>query len=63
MERSGIRVVGNTATTNLIYHIEGKTPDGVKYKESYRWSHTWIKEGSEWKILTGTTYQIGQDET
>jgi hypothetical protein len=24
-----------------------------------QWAHTWIKDDSEWKILTGTTYQIG----
>jgi ketosteroid isomerase-like protein len=59
MERSGIRIVGNTATANLIYHFQGETSDGVEIKETHRWAHTWVHDGSEWKILTGTTYPIG----
>ncbi len=59
IERSGIRIIGNTATTNLIYHFAGKTRDGVEYEETHRWAHTWIKDDSEWKILTGMTYPIG----
>ena len=58
IERSGIRIIGNTATTNLIYHLAGTTSDGVEYKETHRWAHTWINDDSEWKILTGMTYQI-----
>jgi ketosteroid isomerase-like protein len=59
MERSGIRIVGNTATANLIYHFQGETSDGVEIKETHRWAHTWVHDGSEWKILTGSTYPIG----
>jgi hypothetical protein len=58
IERSGIRIIGNTATTNLIYHFAGKTSDGVEFKETHRWAHTWIKGDSEWKILAGMTYPI-----
>ena len=58
MERSGIRVIGNTATTNLIYHCAGKTVDGVEFDETYRWAHTWINDDSKWQILTGTSYRI-----
>lgn len=56
IERSGIRIIGNTATTNLIYHFACKTRDGVEYKETHRWAHTWVKGDSEWKILAGMTY-------
>jgi hypothetical protein len=58
IERSGIRIIGNTATTNLTYYMAGKSSDGVEYEETHRWTHTWIKDDAEWKILTGMTYRV-----
>jgi len=53
IERAGIRVVGNTAINHYILHTSWKNAAGKKYTQSTRITHTWIKEGSQWKILGG----------
>ena len=44
IEPKGIRIVGNIAVNHYILSISGTTT---------RVTHTWIKEGGQWKILGG----------
>ena len=60
IERMGIRIFENTATTHLMFHCQGKASDGVEFEESYRWTHTWVREGSEWTLLAGMSYEIAK---
>jgi len=58
IERLGIRVFDNIATTHLIFHCAGKTHEGADFDESYRWTHTWIHDDSESTLLAGVSYQV-----
>ena len=58
IEKLGIRIFENTATTHLIFHCSGKASDGTEFDESYRWTHTWIRDNSEWTLLAGVSYEI-----
>ena len=51
IERAGIRVLGNVAINHYIMHYS-LMPGGEK-TESVRMTHTWIREGSQWRILGG----------
>jgi ketosteroid isomerase-like protein len=62
MERTGIRVFGNFAINFLIYRANGKNRDGTEFEETARWTHTWIKEDSGWKILGGMSNDIEKPE-
>ena len=62
MERTGIRVFGNFAINFLIYRANGRLRDGTEFEETARWTHTWIKENSEWKILSGMSNDIEEPE-
>lgn len=58
IERLGIRIFENTATTHLIFHCSGKFTDGVEFDEAYRWTHTWVRDDSKWTLLAGVSYEI-----
>ncbi len=56
IERAGIRVSGNVALTQYTLHVDcGEAPGGKKIAPS-RITHTWVKEGSRWKLLGGMSY-------
>lgn len=49
IDRAGIRVSGDTVITHYLLITTGK--DGQV--QAIRMTHTWIKEGADWKILGG----------
>lgn len=57
---SGIRIIGDTAINHYKIHFAGKNLDGSEIKEVLHVSHTWIKEGPQWKLLSGTAYDVTQ---
>jgi len=57
-EREGIRVAGNVALTQYIIHTSCSDAAGALKKQSSRITHTWIKEGQNWKILGGMSMSI-----
>jgi ketosteroid isomerase-like protein len=57
IEPAGIRVIGNVAVNYYTLHFLKKNDAGEEQKESRRITHTWIRDGSEWKILGGMSKQ------
>ena len=60
IERVDSRLIGDVVTTYLLFHCSGTNAEGVDYKETFRWAHTWIRDSGAWKILLGTSYEIGK---
>jgi ketosteroid isomerase-like protein len=59
IEQEGIRVLGDTALTQYIIHVNcGNTAPAGKAQSSSRITHTWVKEGKSWKLLGGMSYDI-----
>jgi hypothetical protein len=56
IEREGIRLLENTALTQYIIRVSCKGKDGNPKETSSRITHTWIKEGNNWKLLGGMSY-------
>jgi ketosteroid isomerase-like protein len=57
IERAGIRVAGNVAVNYYTVHFLKKDDAGEEQKESRRITHTWVRDGSGWKILGGMSKQ------
>ena len=57
IERAGIRVTGNVAINFYTVHFLKKDNAGEERKESRRITHTWIRDGSGWRILGGMSKQ------
>jgi ketosteroid isomerase-like protein len=53
IDRKGIRLQENVALTQYVLNASCSKPDGTKTTKSSDVSHTWVKEGSGWKILGG----------
>ena len=53
IERAGIRIIGDTALTQYIIHVNSGEGIGLNRAISSRITHTWVKEGSAWKLLGG----------
>ena len=52
-KREGIRILNNIAITHYLLNSSWINDEGVKQTSESRMTHTWIKDGSEWKILGG----------
>jgi hypothetical protein len=53
IDRKGIRVRGDIALTQYVLHATCSTPNGTAQTKSSDITHTWVKEGSGWKLLGG----------
>jgi len=53
IKREGIRILNNIAITHYLLNFSWINNEGVKQTSESRMTHTWIKDGSEWKILGG----------
>jgi hypothetical protein len=53
IERAGIRVLGDVALTQYLIRVNCSETAGVAQTQSSRITHTWVKEGSRWKLLGG----------
>jgi ketosteroid isomerase-like protein len=53
IERAGIRLLGNTAITQYMLHVNCSDSSGKEKMQSSRITHMWVKEGSHWKLLGG----------
>jgi len=52
LDRAGIRVFGNVVITHSLVTISGKN-GGAGHVQTVRITHTWIREGADWRILGG----------
>jgi hypothetical protein len=53
IRKEGIRILNNIAITHYLLNSSWFNDEGVRQTSESRMTHTWIKEGSEWKILGG----------
>ena len=53
IKREGIRILNNIAITHYLLNSSWVNDEGVKQTSESRMTHTWIKDGSEWKIFGG----------
>lgn len=53
IERAGIRVQGTTAITQYTLYVNCKDTSVMKQPRPSRITHTWVKEGAGWKLLSG----------
>ncbi|MDP3564371.1 MAG: hypothetical protein Q8R70_07745, partial [Methanoregula sp.] len=53
IDRKGIRVQENTALTQYVLNASCSKPDGTKTTKSSDITHTWVNNGTGWKILGG----------
>ena len=58
IERAGIRLQGTVALTHYTLHVNCSDAAGVTKTQSSRITHTWVKEGGNWKLLGGTSYDL-----
>jgi ketosteroid isomerase-like protein len=58
IERAGIRVVGSVALTQYTIHVNCSDSAGVATSQSSIITHTWVKEGTLWKLLGGMSAEI-----
>ena len=56
IERAGIRVLGAVALTQYTLYVKCSDTAGVSKTQSSRITHTWVKEGGQWKLLGGMSY-------
>jgi hypothetical protein len=55
---SGVQLVGDTAINHYRIRFMGRNLDGSEIDEVLNVTHTWIKEGSQWKLLSGMAYEM-----
>ena len=55
---SGLQVIGDTAINHYKIRFMGRNLDGSEIDEFLNVTHTWIKENSEWKLLSGMAYEV-----
>jgi hypothetical protein len=60
VDPSGVQVIGDTAINHYRILFMGRNLDGSKIEESIHVTHTWIKQGSQWKLLSGMAYDVGK---
>ena len=53
IKQEGIRVLDHIAITHYLLNSSWVNDEGVKQTSESRMTHTWIKDGSEWKIFGG----------
>ena len=55
-EPRGVRVIGDTAINHYGIRFIGRNLNGSEIEESIHVTHTWIKQDSQWKLLSGMAY-------
>ncbi len=58
IERAGIRVLGSVALTQYTIHVNCRDSAGIAKIQSSVITHTWVKEGADWKLLGGMSAGI-----
>ncbi len=58
LDRAGIRVSGDAAITHYIVRISEKGGFGERQVQAVRITHTWIRDGADWKILGGMSSTV-----
>ena len=58
IERKGIQINNNVAINHYTLHVSSVNEDGERFKQSFNMTHTWLKEGGQWKILGGMSYDL-----
>lgn len=53
IKKAGIHIHKDVAITHFILHRTVDSDAGMETRRSTRVTHTWIREGSQWKILGG----------
>ena len=53
-----VQIIGDTAINHYRIRFTGKNLDGSKIDNTIHVTHTWIKENSQWKLLSGMAYEV-----
>jgi hypothetical protein len=56
IERSGIRLLEKAALTQYNIYVNCSDIAGKAKTQSSRITHTWVKEGTRWRLLGGMSY-------
>ncbi len=57
LTQHAIQVVGSTAINHYTVEFAGKFRDGSEFNECLNVTHTWIREGTQWKLISGMAYE------
>ena len=58
IERAGLQILGHTALTQYILHVNRPQASGTATTRSSRITHTWIMQDGQWKLLGGMSLEI-----
>lgn len=58
LERRAVRQIEGAVVAHYTVHVEWVAKDGKAESEVSRITHTWVKSGSRWKIITGMSAPI-----
>ena len=56
IERNGIQKADNVVIVYYTLHVTTQDDDGQEIKKLVRFTHTWMREKEDWKILGGMSY-------
>jgi ketosteroid isomerase-like protein len=52
-----VEVIGDTAINHYRIRFKGRNLGGTQIDEAIHVTHTWIKEDTQWKLLSGMAYE------
>jgi ketosteroid isomerase-like protein len=58
LERRAVREIEGAVVAHYTVHVEWAAKDGKAESEVSRITHTWVKSGGRWKIITGMSAPI-----
>ena len=58
LDPSAVRVMGDTAINHYSVRFMGKNLDGSAIEETLHVSHTWVKQDTQWRLLSGIAYAV-----
>lgn len=61
IERTGIRFLNDVVLTQYVLHVHCSNASSAAKTQSSRITHTWAKEGVQWKLLGGMSFDQTAD--
>ncbi len=55
---ASVQVIGDTAVNHYKIRFWGRNLDGSEFQDAQHVSHTWVKEGLQWRLLSGIAYEV-----
>jgi len=62
LEPGGMQVIGDTAINHYTVRFTGKNLDGTDFNECLTVAHTWVKENTQWKFLSGMACEVDEQK-